>query len=433
MQLVSFDALSLLKLQNESRINDDLIENHRKLLVRVRHLSRTAHSRINDFGLASLVKADANTLGNIKLSQPDKSVGYIEESFQALIYEASCSARLMIRNLKDLFYYQVNETVGTPEKSLNVNAVKKSDLVLSYLSWYSDFLDQIVAKNGVSHSEIISFVTDFEFLNDRIEVYIQEQTTNKVLSNIEQSIDNLTSKAKSDSKTFIDQTLAAAASKISENAIAADKSVSEFKELITDFKEVRKKQSEYFSDIEAVHDYCNARKSSIDAIFIAANRQGMANSFSEMARGLIKPMVIWGAMLTLSLFLIAIAGYAIESDVLSGNLGKDNLVAISLRALIISPLIWLAWFSSRQYGHASKLRQDYSYKSAVAMAYQGYKDEATELSDGMHEKLLENIILHFSENPVRLYEKSDASSPLDEILKKISPEKFSEIIKSIKS
>ncbi|WP_421233997.1 hypothetical protein [Aeromonas jandaei] len=100
---------------------------------------------------------------------------------------------------------------------------------------------------------------------------------------------------------------------------------------------------------------------------------------------------------------------------------------------MITPFLWLAWFSGRQYSHSNKLRQDYIYKSAIAMAYQGYKEESTEMGGDMHNKLLENIVEHFSDNPVRLYEKCDSSSPLEELIKKLSPEGVAEIIKALKS
>ncbi|MGL5071155.1 MAG: hypothetical protein ACRC61_07810, partial [Aeromonas salmonicida] len=93
---------------------------------------------------------------------------------------------------------------------------------------------------------------------------------------------------------------------------------------------------------------------------------------------------------------------------------------------------WMAWFSGRQFGHASKLRQDYAYKSAVAMAYQGYKEEANGVGSDMHGRLLENIVLHFAENPVRLYDKCESSSPLEEIINKIPKEKLSDIIKALR-
>ncbi|MEE9692070.1 hypothetical protein [Aeromonas hydrophila] len=432
LQLVSVDALSLLK-QKDGDNKDDLPEVHHKLLIQLRSASRRAYRQIAEDGFKSVISQGNNLLDSLKLSQTERPNDFLFEALQSLIYDTSCTARKMIKCLRELFYYQVDGSYSVSDSEIKKrNAIKDGDLIISYLNWYSTFLGHLI-KDGLTDKEISNYRDDYGYFNEKIERYLHSRNVDNILSSIEQSVDSLTSKAKSDSQAFIDQTLAAVSSKITENSIEADKSVAAFKRLISEFEEVRKKQSEYFSDIETVHDYCNTRKSSIDAIFIAANRQGMANSFSQMAKGLITPMVIWGGMLTLSLIFIVIAGYVIEADVLHGNLGNNTIVAISLRALVISPLIWLAWFSSRQFGHASKLRQDYSYKSAVAMAYQGYKDEATELSDGMHEKLLENIILHFSDNPVRLYEKNDASSPFDEILKKISPEKLSEIIKSLKS
>ena len=67
------------------------------------------------------------------------------------------------------------------------------------------------------------------------------------------------------------------------------------------------------------------------------------------------------------------------------------------------------------------------------MAYQGYKEESTEVGSDMHNKLLENIVVHFSDNPVRLYEKSESTSPLEDLFKKLSPEGVAELIKALKA
>ncbi|WP_421195515.1 hypothetical protein [Aeromonas jandaei] len=157
------------------------------------------------------------------------------------------------------------------------------------------------------------------------------------------------------------------------------------------------------------------------------NRQAMAGTFDKISKELILPQCLWSCGLLISLvaiFSIGMYFYLYSTE----ELTVTQLVA---RVFLITPMVWLAWFSGRQYNHTSKLRQDYRYKSAVAMAYHGYKSETGEDNDEMHTHLLQNIVAHFSDNPVRLYDKVESSMPVEEFLKKISPDHVVDIWKTV--
>ncbi len=90
--------------------------------------------------------------------------------------------------------------------------------------------------------------------------------------------------------------------------------------------------------------------------------------------------------------------------------------ALLARALLTLPLVWAAWFSAKQYGYASRLEEDYAFKVVIARSYLGYKKEATDKSPEMEQKLLENTLNTFNENPLRIFNiSSDAGTPLQEI------------------
>lgn len=236
--------------------------------------------------------------------------------------------------------------------------------------------------------------------------------------------------------------------------------------------EIETENETYKTKINDIFKHCDKQRKSIDEVFIASKKQGMAKSFQGRARALIWSMVFWFIVFVSSLGTVAWNGYLLSDLVnqqtliltaykaqasqarteplpnekkVQSNLPQEidvnvdsqenalSIKAIIVRVLMITPFLWLAWFSGRQYSHSNKLRQDYIYKSAVAMAYQGYKEESTEIGSEMHNKLLENIVEHFSDNPVRLYEKSESSSPLEELIKKLSPEGVAELIKALKA
>ncbi len=355
--------------------------------------------------------------------------------------------------------------------------VKSFGLLNGYLTWYSDILESILKKSFIfdvnkiknddgNSNKYLKSLSDY-----KIDLYGFERKTHldRMLADSEHELSILKSDVKSEVKQFVDHTLISVGNKVSENVKVTEDMLAKVTSLHEGYSVVQRKQADYFADIELVNDYCNKRKENIDSIFIAANRQGMANSFLMMANGLRIPMVIWAIVFICSLLLMAGSGFYLSSgfpkeyqaevvDIPKGDkrdvvldsektnsktikvnnaepeiTNSGNVISIVVKVLVISPLVWLAWFSGRQFGHTSKLRQDYAYKSAVAMAYQGYKEEANGASSDMHGKLLENIVLHFAENPVRLYEKCDSASPLEDVLNKISKEKLSEIIKAIKS
>ncbi|MGX5834056.1 hypothetical protein ACWIJ6_07860 [Aeromonas piscicola] len=156
------------------------------------------------------------------------------------------------------------------------------------------------------------------------------------------------------------------------------------------------------------------------------NRKAMAGTFEKISRELILPLCLWSFGLVISL----VAIFSIGIHFYLYGTAELTVTQMLSRAFLITPMVWLAWFSGRQYNHTSKLRQDYRYKSAVAMAYHGYKAETGEENDKMHTHLLQNIVAHFSDNPVRLYDKVESSMPVEEFLKKISPEHVVDIWKT---
>ncbi|MFM1711877.1 hypothetical protein [Aeromonas salmonicida] len=170
----------------------------------------------------------------------------------------------------------------------------------------------------------------------------------------------------------------------------------------------------------------NALLESSESIHSGLNREAMAAAFKKMAGSLMIPIMFWALVFITALITICSIGVFFYQN----TSGTPDVSSLLSRVFIISPIVWLAWFSGRQYGHAYKMRQDYLYKDAVAKAYHGYKTETGNEHGEMHSHLLKNIIEHFSDNPVRLYDKCEPSMPIEEFVKKISPEHILDIWKT---
>lgn len=145
-----------------------------------------------------------------------------------------------------------------------------------------------------------------------------------------------------------------------------------------------------------------------------ASKEGMAKAFQDRSNELEKPMKDWmkiffSCLILLVVFSIFMIFFSIFQDA--------QWTSLLSKIALAFPLVWGAWFSAKQYNHISQLREDYSYKVAVAMTYHGYKDEASDINKEMSEKLLESIIGQFSENPVRLYQNQNNASVVEALIK----------------
>ena len=149
-----------------------------------------------------------------------------------------------------------------------------------------------------------------------------------------------------------------------------------------------------------------------------ANRVGMAGSFKERKEETSKTQETWMKVFITSLVLLSglslllFVVFPISSDFV---ISIDSIGKLLIRLAIISPIIWLAWFSSGQYSLINKIREDYSYKYASSMAYEGYKKAADECDAELALKLLDSSINNISQHPIRLFtKKNDYRSPMSE-------------------
>lgn len=136
-----------------------------------------------------------------------------------------------------------------------------------------------------------------------------------------------------------------------------------------------------------------------------ANKVGMAASFKERKDELQKQQYGWQLIFVITMLMIffAVLNYVIP------KIGTEQRADILLEVALVSPLVWLGWFAAKQYGYISKIREDYAFKSAAAMAYEGHKKAARHVDRPLEGVLLEFSLFNMAQNPIRLY--GDADSP----------------------
>lgn len=213
---------------------------------------------------------------------------------------------------------------------------------------------------------------------------------------------------KSESATFAEE----AANILSSAKIDAD----EIGSMVVEFKKLSESLRANKQELAALFEEFESYRDRVDDLLEDANRAGMAGSFVSRKVELEDALKLWrnvfaGTLVCLILMAVYIVGPSLSTD------WKMALMRLPLSA----PLVWLGWFAAKQYGYVVRLREDYAYKAASAMAFEGFKREAKEGEDGIQRKLLETAIKHFGDNPIRLYEKDSGNhgSPLHELLDKM--------------
>lgn len=198
--------------------------------------------------------------------------------------------------------------------------------------------------------------------------------------------------------------------------------VSGFTALKTELEANKSTQVQLFEEFEGYRD-------KIDGLLGDANRTGMAASFTKRKNDLNDPMKAW-----LIVFGASIVGLVTMGVIyLAPLLETGKLEQLPSRLALTAPFIWLGWFSAKQYGYTSRLREDYAYKEASANSFEGYKREASQVNPEMLKNLLDTAITNLGDNPIRIYSgHENHASPLQEILEKsLKDEKLMDLIKAI--
>lgn len=145
-----------------------------------------------------------------------------------------------------------------------------------------------------------------------------------------------------------------------------------------------------------------------------ANRLGMAASFKKRKDELSKPYWAWGLATVVTICVLIGTSYSVFTILKDKPFSYEYLL---VRIPIFASFVWLGWFCAKQFGFVSRIREDYSYKYAVSMAFEGYKNATKEINEEMLENLLTLTLQNISSNPLTIYETSNNhGTPINEIL-----------------
>lgn len=183
---------------------------------------------------------------------------------------------------------------------------------------------------------------------------------------------------------------------------------------LTDHSLAAKKQ------LEDITTEANKQINEIHKILADANRASMAGSFKEQMEGLEKPLknTERNKIIALTAMFITLIGIFTNCFGYLSISSNNELLSWATKIAIISPLIWIAWIETKKYNILSRIKEDYAYKYASAVAFEGYNRKAGEVSEEMQRKLLDIAINNLGYNPVRLFDANNMhGSPTESILK----------------
>ena len=153
------------------------------------------------------------------------------------------------------------------------------------------------------------------------------------------------------------------------------------------------------------------------------SRYGMAGSFKKRKDELKWAQWIWAGATLLSLVGLLFISFSIMEPLLKDGLSDINQLFFKIP--IFASAVWLGWFCSRQYGFNTRIREDYAYKYAISMAFEGYKKETKDINPDLLEKLIELTIFNTARSPERIFNtKTNPGSPYNEMFDTLTRNMF---------
>ncbi|MFH7826483.1 hypothetical protein [Kluyvera chengduensis] len=195
-------------------------------------------------------------------------------------------------------------------------------------------------------------------------------------------------------------------------------------------EDAEKKSSAQLSALEEKNKKATDYLELCEKAIVASTSKGLAGAFEIKAKNLNHSIIAWVVGLLVALGAGGYIGFErlkVLSKVLETGSPSTAVIITQLVLSIFSvgaPL-WFAWISTKQINQRFKLAEDYAFKSAVAKAYEGYKNEAARVSDGDFERrLFDSALSRLEEAPLRLINDDEHSTPWAEMLNSNSFQKF---------
>lgn len=232
-----------------------------------------------------------------------------------------------------------------------------------------------------------------------------------VVNEVDSAHQHITSLSKSSSDHL--EEIQTTKRQILRNKEAYTASVERFEELVVNIKQNNEDSESLLSDISDIKTDIITQQKNIQDIIDDANRASMAGSFKTRKEELNNPIDNSNLYMTGALILTSIVSGLLF--MMSFDDSKFDIISFLVKLPIIAPLIWIAWSNSQRNIYLVRIREDYAFKYASAMAFEGYKKQVQLTDPDLEKRLLELSIENMGMNPIRLFDKKVHCSPINDI------------------
>lgn len=146
----------------------------------------------------------------------------------------------------------------------------------------------------------------------------------------------------------------------------------------------------------------------------------LGGAFAEKERESRSRDMWWLCLLTgsvVSLWWIGSARYEQIANLIASKATVEQFLVQALFGLsTLSAPIWLAWLATKRLSKTYAISEDYAYKSAVAQAYQGYRDTVKDGDEQMRLRLFATVITQLDASPVRFISNQHPGTPWQDLM-----------------
>ena len=263
---------------------------------------------------------------------------------------------------------------------------------------FKEYIDQYSAELESARHYAEDFADAKDKIEDAVATVSETQTICEAArKNVKERVESIESSFNSvaEWKEAIEETNASAV-----KATASIESIqSEIAKHKEDIEDVLRKSNDLLHNIEEEGEQSKQLLDEAKETLGNSNRVSMAASFKERREQLVTSLRTWGIMFVATILLSLACAICLFART-TGPLTWSQFV---LRIAVMSPLVWLGWYSARQYGFTVRLMEDYAYKYAVSVAYEGFKKAVGETDPKLKEALLELSMFNMANSPMRVF------------------------------
>ena len=153
-------------------------------------------------------------------------------------------------------------------------------------------------------------------------------------------------------------------------------------------------------------------KEKIESLLPWATSAWLSTAYKDMKNSFIFPTWFWSICFFGSLAIIV----AWWKDIDVWNDLEETMLNFFPHFTYILPLIWIAYFSSKQQSQNNRLQQEYAHKESLAKSFEGYKKQIDNLWEDDKSKeikrlLIQSMVSMTSDNPSDTLDRNHWTNP----------------------